>query len=95
MLFRSYESFNDNYDYITIRIKTNKDLTGKRGYIHYIDQENERSFVIKGECIENGKEEFEMRAIIPNTDVNREGYFYPVIEMSDGEFVTGNKEVFN
>ena len=91
----NYESFNDEYDYITIRIKTNTDLTGKRGYLHYIDQENERSFVIEGEYIENGKEEFEMKAIIPNIDVNREGNFYPVIEMNDEEFVTSNKEVFN
>ncbi|MCI2989274.1 hypothetical protein LV832_17895 [[Clostridium] innocuum] len=89
----NYESFNDEYDYITIRIKTNTDLTGKRGYLHYIDQENERSFVIEGEYIENGKEEFEMKAIIPNIDVNREGNFYPVIEMNDEEFVTSNKEV--
>ena len=70
-------------------------MTGKKAYINYVDKKskNLRSFVIEGEYIKQGENNFDIKAIIPKKDVLNKGDFYPVFEIKSGKYIANSKEL--
>ena len=91
----NHVKYNEKYDAVTFSIKTDIDLTGKKAYINYVDKKskNLRSFVIEGEYIKQGENNFDIKAIIPKKDVLNKGDFYPVFEIKSGKYIANSKEL--